>query len=436
MKEVFKEIIRKFHSSEIPFPVSRDLDFPSLPHGVRKAWVFIGMRRSGKTYTLYQIMRSLLSQDIDLTKIVYINFEDDRLCDMQVSDFKDILSAYFELYPQHLKAHDIHFFFDEIHEVHGWEKFVRRLLDSEYISIYITGSSSKMLSKEIATGLRGRTWTFEIFPFSFREFLKKVNVTIPQHIVGREKTVILHQLQRFLKMGGFPEVIGGSETYHRDQLQSYITTVIYRDIIERYGVNGDSVLRHVMVHSLRNSATLFSISKMYGALKSMGYEVSKDSLYSYMNYFEDAYSVFSIEKYMLSQRKAASSMKKVFAVDQGLITAVSLASEFNLSSQLETAVFAHLRRQTESIYYYRTESQNEVDFLSILPDQTKQLYQVSLSLDKESTRAREVRALRQAMDELELTSGMIITLDEEEEIQVAEGMITVMPVWKVFLGKH
>jgi len=435
MKNTFKEIIRSFHSAEIPVPIPRVLDLPILPAGVKKAWVFIGMRRSGKTYAFYQIMRKLMSQNVDRTKIVYINFEDDFLCDMQVSHFRDILDAYYELYPDHLHARDVHFFFDEIHEVPGWEKFIRRLLDREHVSVYLTGSSSKMLSKEIATTLRGRTYTKEIFPFSFSEYLRKMNVSIPEYLLGRDKAVIMHQLQTFLKMGGFPEVIGASDSFHRDQLQSYMTTVIYRDIIERYGISGDSVLRNLLVHSLRNSATLFSITKMYSALKSMGYEVSKDSLYAYMNYFEDAYCIFSLAKYTLSQRKASSSMKKVFAVDQGLITAVTLASELNRSAQLETSVFAHLRRQSSEIYYYRTEMGHEVDFLCLLPDQSKHLYQVTLSLDKESTRTRELRALRQAMAELKLEEGKIITLDEEDSMNVPEGKILVMPAWKIFLGE-
>ena len=171
MRQTFERLIIDFHASTLPEPSPREMEWPVLPKGVRKARVFIGMRRSGKTWAMYQGIQSLLKRGVDKTKILYINFEDDRLQPMETRDFQDLLDAYFSLYPQHADQQDLHFFFDEIHEAPGWEKFVRRLLDRERMQIYLSGSSAKMLGKEIASALRGRTLVQEVFPFSFREYL-------------------------------------------------------------------------------------------------------------------------------------------------------------------------------------------------------------------------------------------------------------------------
>ncbi len=434
MVKLFEEMIREFHASHIPTPSRRDIFIPSFPEHVRKALVFIGMRRSGKTWMLYQVMKDLMAQGVDITKIVYINFEDERLSDMQKNNFQDILKAYFQLFPEYTHRRDIHFFFDEIHEIPLWEKFIRRLLDQGHMNLYITGSSSKMLSKEIATSLRDRTYSLEVYPFSFGEVLRQKNIATTEPIVGRTKNQVIHQLRIFLERGGFPEVLDRSSQEHRNLLQEYTSTVLYRDIVDRYGVRSILVLKHLLTHSLRNSATQFSITKMHNSLKSMGIDASRTAMYEFMGYFEDAYCVFSLDKYTISFRKSSQSVKKIFAVDQGLITSVTMASKLDESAQLETAVFAHLRRQTSQLFYYRSSDNKEVDFISILDDQTMHLYQVSLSIADEETRKREVSALETAMKELQIQSGTIITLDENEIITTSYGTIYVVPAWKLFLG--
>jgi len=437
MKEIFKELIVDFHASTLPHPQRRNITLPHLPKNVRKAFVFIGMRRSGKTWALYQIMQDLLISGIDLTKILYLNFEDERLINIEPEHFQDILKAYFELYPEYLERSDLHFFFDEIQEKDGWERFIRRLLDQEKMAIYITGSSAKMLSKEIASSLRGRTFTQEIFPFSFIEYLQAFNVATPAHFGTKSSIEIVHHFENFLQWGGFPEVIDTTPEIHRSLLQEYISSVIYRDVIERYGVTNSQALKQLLLHCLRNSATVFSIKKMYDALKTMGYGVSKNSLYEYMSYFQDAYCVFSLGQYHLSHRKAMNSMKKIFAIDQGLITAVTLASNFDKASQLETAVFSYLRRKSESLFYYRTQKDKEVDFVQILPDQTTQLFQVCVTLKNADTYQREIDGLMGAMDELKVSQGVIITLDDrEEQLKVTGGTIHIVPAWKMFIGSN
>lgn len=433
MKNLFKELIATFHNSEIPIPCKREINIPILSENLRKASVLIGMRRSGKTWSLYQVMHDLMAKGIDKSQLLYINFEDERLADMQTTNFQDIIEGYFELYPAYLNRKDIYFFFDEIHEVDGWEKFIRRLLDQEKMQLYITGSSSKMLSKEIASSLRGRTLEQEIFPFSFSEYLQKLQIAKPKQIGTKEKIQLTSRFGNFLREGGFPETIGQDVELQRTLLQGYTASVIYRDIIDRYQISNTHAVKQLLANCVRSSATIFSISKMFNSFKSLGYAISKNSLYEFMSYFEEAYCIFSMSKFDLSIRKAAQSMKKIFTIDQGLITAFTMSSHFDLAQQLETAVFAFLRRKTKDLYYFHTKEGKEVDFVQLLPDQSLALFQVCLSLSDPQTRKREVDALAFAMQELQVPSGTIVTFDDEEELDVSSGSIKCIPAWKMML---
>ena len=433
MKQLFKEIISSFQNGDIPIPVKRERKVPILDETLRKVLVLIGMRRSGKTWSLYQVMQDLIAKGIDRSKLLYINFEDERLVDMQKENFQDILHAYFELYPEYLNRSDIYFFFDEIHEIEGWEKFIRRMLDQQKMQLYITGSSSKMLSKEIASSLRGRTLELEIFPFDFSEYLRKLNVERPKLIGTNEKIQLTSKFGHFLLEGGFPEAIGREPELHRALLQGYTASVIYRDIVDRYQISNTHALKQLLAHCLRNSSTIFSISKMYNMFKSLGLTIGKNSLYEYMEYFEDAYCIFSLHKFDLSLRKASQSMRKIFTVDQGLITAFTMASAFDQAQQLETALFCYLRRKTKDLFYYQTKDGKEVDFVRLMPDQTIGLFQVCVSMKDPQTRAREVQALEIAMHELSLSTSTIVTFDQEEEIEVSSGIIMCVPAWKMML---
>ncbi len=434
MKEIFKQLITDFQQAEIPWPsTTRDLTLPKLPPNVRKAFVMIGMRRSGKTWILYQQMHQLLMQGVPRENLVYINFEDDRLVGLKEGDLASLIEGYFQLFPNNILQKNIHFFLDEIHEAPGWEKFVRRLLDTEKMQIYLTGSSAKLLSKEIATSLRGRTIVREVFPYNFNEYLHSKELSIKPPLSSKDKAVLAHHVQDFLYFGGFPETAGTAKEIHRELIQGYVNSVIYRDIIERYQVSNIPALKALFGHCLHNAASLLSVNKMYNIFKSQGYTVSKNSLYEFLGYFEDAFCLFTVPIYNFSVQKTTLTPKKVYPVDQGLITAYTIKNDFERAARLETTVFCHLRRQTDQIYYYKTKDGKEVDFMSTNADGTSRLYQASLSLKNPETRKREILALQQSMQELNIIEGTIITEDEEESIAVPEGKIMVIPIWK-FLG--
>lgn len=436
MTNFFKQLITDFHNSQIPTPSLRVFELPKLPQNVRKAFVFIGMRRSGKTWSLYQQMHTLMQLGIKQEQMLYINFADDRLVNVKSENLQSILDAYFELYPKYLDSKDIHFFFDEIHEIVGWERFIRRLLDTQQMNIYISGSSAKMLSKEIATTLRGRAIVREVFPFSFYEYLHFHKIEPTKNTSTKQQIIIKSHLQNFLQYGGFPEIVSlkTDDEIHRELLQSYIESVIYRDIIERYKVTNVEVLKRLLIYCLQNSASLLSINKTFNILKSQGFSISKNSLYDFMTYFEDTYCIFSTSLYNFSVNKTTLNPKKIYLVDQGLITAYTIKDSFEQAARLETTVFLHLRRKYQQIYYYKTKDGKEVDFLTLTPDGQISLYQVSLDLSNDKTLQRETEALQQAMADLNVPTGAIITANEEQKIKTKNGEIQCIPLWKFLLS--
>jgi uncharacterized protein len=428
MQSVFERLIVDFHASPLPQPRPRELKFPAFPSRIRKATVLIGMRRSGKTWALYERMQTLLRDGLDRKKILYINFEDDRLSSMGTDDFQALLDAYFSLYPQHADRGDLHFFFDEIHEVAGWERFIRRLLDQERMQIYITGSSAKMLGKEIASALRGRTYVLEVFPFSFREFLAYHDLAFASPLSSKAFAGLSHHAREYLRTGGFPEVLALPEDLHRTLLQGYMDVVIHRDIEERHNVGHPLVLRDLLRHCLQNAASSMSILKLYQRFKSLGRSISKDSLYAYMDYFQDAYCLFMVSAYSHSLHQRNLLPKKIYPADPGLITAYTIKPETEESSRLENAVFCELRRQTEEIFYYRTKEGGEVDFIALFPNGGKALYQVCVSLSNEETFQRETRSLLSALKETRLSTAIVITLNEEKEIRLAGRRVRCVPI--------
>jgi len=433
IRNVFERLIVDFHVSEIPKPRPRELKFPSFPSSIRKAIVLIGMRRSGKTWAVYERMQMLLGGGLDKTKILYINFEDDRLSSMGTDDFQALLDAYFSLYPQHADRSDLHFFFDEIHEVAGWEKFIRRLLDQERMQLYITGSSAKMLGKEIASALRGRTYVIEVFPFSFREFLAYHNLAFALPLSSKAAAALSHHARNYLRSGGFPEVLALPENLHRTLLQGYMDVVIHRDIEERYNVGHPLLLRDLLRHCLQNAASLMSVLKLYQRFKSLGRSIGKDSLYAYMDYFQDAYCLFIVPAYSHSLHQRNLLPKKIYPADSGLITAYTIKPETEESARLENAVFCELRRQTEAIFYYRTREGGEVDFFVLFPDGRKALYQVCVSLSNAETFQRETQSLVGALKETHLSAATVITLNEEKEIRLAGRRIRCIPIGRWLL---
>ncbi|HQI97823.1 MAG TPA: ATP-binding protein, partial [Syntrophorhabdus sp.] len=276
-KDLFKRIIADSQDKNLAGVIDRNLEIP-LDTG--KIICLIGVRRSGKTHVLYSII-SKLRKTVDPSNIVYINFEDDRLFPLELKDFNTLLDAYYELYPNK-KNEKVYFFFDEIQNVQNWEKFIRRLYDTENCSIFLTGSSAKLLSREIATALRGRTLSYEVFPLSFSEYLRFKGIKTDGHS-SKTQALIRNAFSDYLTRGGFPELIHYDQSLSTKILQEYIDLIIYRDIIERFGVSNTFLLKRLVKFCFTNISTLVSLNKLYNSFKSEGLNISRNTVYEYIS---------------------------------------------------------------------------------------------------------------------------------------------------------
>lgn len=385
----------------------RNFSFPIAETMIKVA---IGVRRCGKTYFLYQFIHELLNQGIPLERILYINFEDDRLLPMNQKGLATLLDAFYTLYPDN-HEHRCYLFLDEIQNVEDWQLVIRRFFDTKNVQIYLTGSSAKLLSKEIATSLRGRSISIEIWPYNFNEYLSMHHVDKPKRPIGK---ISLDKLQKhfltFLKKGGFPAIQNLSESLQRETLQNYLETVIFRDVIERHRVTNIALLRYLTNSLLKNIAAPFSSNKFYNDIKSQGYQVAKDTIYNYIDYLEDAYLIATVPLFTESLRRSQITSKKIYSVDNGLTQANSFSQSENWGRLLENQIYLDLRREKKKIFYYLTKSGYEIDFITQSLDGKMELIQVVWDKNDPATLAREERALKEAKRELNIP-GKIIDLE-------------------------
>lgn len=425
MQDLIKTIISDFHQRELPDNiVKRELSVSLTP---TKVATVVGPRRAGKTYFLYSLIQCL-EKKIGREQIVYIDFEDERLT-LDSSELHLILDAYQQLFPE-ADLKDVYFFFDEIQEVPDWEKFIRRLESTVTKKIFITGSSSKLLSQEIASALRGRTIPYELLPFSFQEYLRYRGIDSGDIYSTRNKNRIAAEFGHFLLRGGYPEVFDYDDELLVRTLQTYIDIMLYRDIIERYRVRNVYVIKDMMRRLIANNACAFSVHKYYNDLRSRGVRLGKDSLYEFLNYFTDAYMVFQLNKYDRSVAKQEQALKKIYINDTGLGAAYNYNLSRNEGRLLETLIFLELKKSGRVAYY--TAGNGECDFLVQEGRRIAKAIQVCYRLDNEN-RTREIRGLTTALKRFRLSEGLLLTYEQEEEIDVEGKQILIMPAWKWIL---
>jgi hypothetical protein len=321
------------------------------------------------------------------------------------------------------------FFFDEIQLVAGWERFVRRLLDTENASICLTGSSAKLLSREIATSMRGRAIATEIFPFDFRESAAHAGLELPDKRPSKTaRSALEHHLDRYLVRGGFPEAQTLDERRRVQLLQGYVDTAILRDVIERHAISNPIALRRFTRQLINAPGGLVSIHRIYNDLRSQGLSVSKDTLHAFLDHLTDAYLFFAVPIESDSERVRQSNPRKVYGIDPGLVHACTIRTRADVGHLLETFVFLHLRRRTHDITYLRAESDCEGDF--VVRDAGRlALVQACTSLADPATRERELRATRACMDALSLERATIVTLGDETVVRDGRRRIRVVPAW-------
>ena len=417
MKETLKAIIKDFHKRGVPKLIERDI---CVPLNSNKIVSIIGPRRAGKTYLMYQV----ISKIKDTTNVIYINFEDERL-ELTSKELNQIIESYFEIYPSK-KEKDLYFFFDEIQEINGWEKFVRRIYDTISKNIFITGSSSKLLSKEIATSLRGRTVTYEVLPLSFKEYLKFKKIEKDVHST-KGKAGLVSCFNGYLEKGGFPETVDMNKELYEKSLRNYFEVMVYRDIVERYDISNISSLKSFIKRLVANTSREFSINKIFNNLKSEGVKTSKDSLYKFLDYCEDAYIIMPISNF--SESLSKQTIKKSYSIDTGLSSMLSFTLSKNKGRLFENVILLELKRRSNEVYYYK--ERIECDFIIKEKDRITQAIQVCYDLN-ENNQEREVNGLKEAMKRFGLKKGLIVTYNQKKKI----GSIGVIPAFEWLLEKR
>ena len=429
MKEQLSQLIDDFHERNLPVPLSRLNVFPQIKG---KADVVIGMRRAGKTWFCYQKIHELLKTGIKKNEILFLNFEDDRLLEFKLDHFQEILDVYYSKYPEN-RNQTSYFFFDEIQRIDQWEIFIRRLIDTENVQIYLTGSSSKLLSKEIATALRGRSLTIEIFPFSFYEFLifHGLFKDKPKTFGAKTASILRKAVKNYFEIGGFPEVQNIDHNLRIEILQGYIDSVLLKDIIERHKVSNIVAIKYLIRHIMISSGRKFSVNKFYNTLKSMSVKCTKNSLYEYLDHLVDAFLFSKVPIHTRSEKARQLNPVKIYTIDTGLLNAMNFRNSSDAGLLLENMVFMHLRRNNFDVEYVNTRQGYETDFFARHKITNKvELIQVCWTMSDITTFDREVKGLVSAMDELSVSSGTIVTWDDET---VIDNTIKVVPVWKWLL---
>ena len=336
----------------------------SLPN---KATAVIGMRRAGKTTFLHQLRRERLAAGIPQTRLPYVNFEDERLAGIEARHLSLLLDDYYRRQPALRAREVVTWCFDEIQLVPGWERFVRRLLDSEKVEVFLSGSSAALLSREVATSMRGRGWEVIIHPFSFEEALRHAGAAPPadpEHVTAAERSALEHALLRYLEVGGFPEAQSLSAADRHELLLRYVDVAMLRDVMERHNVTHVAGLHWLVRHLLGNPGGLFSVEKFYARLKSLGIAIARDTLHALLGYVEDCFLVRTTWLEAASERRRMVNPRKVHPVDPGLIPIFDQTGRANRGHALETVVRVELERRRAQVTYVKTRDGFEVDFLA------------------------------------------------------------------------
>lgn len=387
--------------------VPREARFAAVENKIKVA---IGMRRTGKTCFLFKKMFQLLQDGVPLSQILYINLEDDRLLPLTRSRLAGLLDGFYSEHPENHEK-KCYIFLDEIQNVEDWPIVIRRFFDSKNVELYLSGSSAKLLSIEIATSLRGRSLATEIWPYDFKEFLIATHNVIDKRLYGaKTRDKLMQAFRQYMEIGGFPEVTSYDQRTREQTLQDYVTIVTYRDIIERHNIINPAVIKYMIVSIIASVAKPFSINKFYNDLKSQGYKINKDCLYDYAQHIEDAFLAFSVPLYSESVRKMQVNPKKIYAIDTGLIRAMTLDHTKDLGRLFENLIYLDLRRRGYIVNYYLTKERYEVDFLVQTRQGSKAFVQVTWDMQDPETKVREERALAVAMRELNIP-GQIVTVE-------------------------
>lgn len=430
LRNIFQSIIA-LHQEEIPLSLhERSLQ---LPLNKQRIVTVTGVRRCGKSSLLHLTINRLLASGVDKEQILYIGFDDERLANMDVSDFDEILQAYRLMYPDRPLS-SVYMFFDEIQIVKGWELFVLRVYKSYCKNVYVTGSTAQMLSGEMSSALRGWPDEYTEYPLSFKEFIAFKGVKANRY-TEEGAALMANMFKSYLLTGGFPQaVLANVETERVKQLQAYFNTMLFRDMIEHYNISASpSVVRYFLKRVFNNITKPSSVNNIYNDLKSQGLKLSKDSLYQWLDYACNIFLLHKVPKYSKSIIKQSTSLSKYYVVDFALAKSVLLPQSEEKGKALENAVYMHLARhlnENEQIYYFNEGA--ECDFVIANDEGVKELIQVCWELDEFNT-PRECGGLCAASAATGCKKASIVTCNQAQSIHYGDLQINVVAAWDFML---
>lgn len=393
---LFPVLAEMLNAALLPAPqarfTTRDARLPLIPGKIHSV---IGMRRSGKTTFLRQLQAER-RLTVPPEQAIYLGFDDDRLDGIGTEQLDFLLEEYFRAFPALRGDQTCYWLLDEVQNVEGWDRFARRLLDTERIELVVSGSSAKLLSREVHTSLRGRGMATVIRPFSFREYMRhrgEEPLREPARWTPADRSLVESRFREYLVEGGFPEAQGLAPAPRIALLQGYVDTVMLRDIVERHSFTQVAAVRWVIRHCLRNPAGAFSVHRLYSDLQSQGLGMARDQVHAILDSLTDAFLLSEVRMATESERQRNSNPRKIYPADQGLTKAFDTSGRTNLGHALETAVMHELERRTTVAGYVRAERGLEVDFLAIHPALGEELIQVCYDVSDSATLGRELRAL-------------------------------------------
>lgn len=426
LRSTFQSII-SLHQRELPLDLQdRKMQLP-LDGG--RIVTVTGIRRCGKSSLLGLTINRLLEAGVPKERILYVGFDDERFLSMTPDNFDELLQAYREMYPT-TSLQDVYMFFDEIQLVSGWELFVLRVYKNYCKHIFITGSTAKMLSEEIASALRGWPDEYREYPLSFEEYLSFKGIEADKYS-EEGKAMMASAFRDYCDEGGFPEVVCAQTKSEKVKiLQSYFSTMLFRDMIEHYHIGASvSVVRYFLKRVMNNLTKPTSVNNIYNDLKSQGLKVAKDSLYLWLDYACNIFLFRKVQRYTKSMVKQSSSPAKYYMADIALRNAVLLPESEDAGKALENIVYLNLERslgeEDQISYFYE---QKECDFVVQRGERVSELVQVCWTLNEENME-REVGGLLAASTVTNCKQCKIITFCQQQTIEREEIRIEVLPIW-------
>lgn len=417
-KETIRQCVRDLRD-EIEAAQVNTRAFTFEPNG---NYVFVGVRHVGKSYMLYQRVKELLASGVGWDEILFVNFEDERLAEMETADLNTLLEMHLETYGKRP-----YIFLDEIQNVPHWDKFVRRLADAKY-RLYVTGSNAKMLSKDVATTLGGRFFIVDVYPYSFREYLAACHVALSPdwHDSTIERGRVMKCFNDYFYFGGLPEIVDFQNK--RSLLSSLYQKIYLGDICKRNQIKSDRVLSILIKKMAESVKQPLSFNRLRNIIVSTGHQVSVPTTVDYVDYAIDSWLVIPVEN-EVAKLADKESQKKYYFVDNGILNLFLINPETSL---LENLVAVELCRRygREQVSYYK--GTNEIDF--VVENQSLAI-QVSYSIADEKTRSREVAPLKAFVKTHPDYRLLLLTFDEREVIEVGDSVvINALPLWEWLLN--